>query len=244
MSLPFDHIFITSGEDIEGWHRMTGVRPTWLPWGTDSLTLGSGSGSRAWDLTRVGRQPPDWEDDTETMAAASMRNVRFRPRPSGLEKTGLNHTILSEAYASTKFMLAFSNRVNPMPYTHPTREYITGRWVDALGGGAVVAGCAPRGDCIDGLLWKGATLELESIDRQAGLEIISEALLRWTPDTARLNYAQALVRLDWRHRFQTIAACLGLTSDKLAADLVRLRYRLSEVLGGDDLAPSSYLTPS
>ena len=39
---------------------------------------------------------------------------------------------------------AFSNAVSPAPYTHPSREYLTGRWTDSLASGATTAGITPR----------------------------------------------------------------------------------------------------
>ena len=81
LSMPFDHLFVTRGEDIDDWHRAVGVRPTWLPWGADVLGLGSRVADRPWDLLRVGRQPPQWEDDDATAAAAAELSLRFHPRP-------------------------------------------------------------------------------------------------------------------------------------------------------------------
>lgn len=176
-SMPFDHVFITSGEDIDGWHRMCGTRPSWLPWGTDALDLGSGGSQRQWDLTRVGRQPAGWDDDDLTLAEAESHGIRFRGRPRELVTDPIsNQRLLMQAYAQTKFTLAFSNLANPTNYTHPTREYITGRWVDALAAGATVAGCTPRGSCIGGLLWPGATLAFGTTDRAAGLHVLAEAV--------------------------------------------------------------------
>ena len=42
--------------------------------------------------------------------------------------------------AQAKFTLSFSNLVSPDVQTHPKREYITGRWTDALSAGATVVG--------------------------------------------------------------------------------------------------------
>lgn len=226
MSMPFDHVFISSGEDIEAWHRKCGVRPSWLPWGTDALDLGSDTPLREWDLTRVGRQPAGWDDDDLSSSTAETHGIRFRGRPRQLVTDPIgNQSLLMQAYAETKFTLAFSNLANPTNYTHPTREYITGRWVDALAAGATVAGCPPRGSCIDSLLWPGATLDLGTTDRATGLNVLGEALSRWTPDAAQLNYTQALARLDWRHRFRTIADMLGEMPEALANDLRRLEAR-------------------
>src|SRR5450755_1740351 len=223
LSLPFDHIFITSGEDIDGWYRCLGIRPTWLPWGTDVLTLGSAKAGRTWDLTRVGRQPPDWDDDKITADCAGQLSIRFHPRPEEfLEDPLRNHASLMKLYADSKYLLAFSNLVNPTAYTHPTREYVTGRWEDALGCGAVVAGVSPRGESIDSLLWPGATLDLGGTDRTHGLDLISEALKNWDSNVPRLNYANSLRRLDWRQRFRVIASVFGVMPSRLETELQAL----------------------
>ena len=131
---PFDHIFVTSLEDVDLWKKITGVATTWLPWGTDALRLGQAGGPREWDLTRVGRQPPEWENDFDAASAAELLGIKYRGRPdsSGLS-TLQNQQMMMHSYGSTKFTLAFSNAVNRDPNNHPTREYLTGRWVDALG---------------------------------------------------------------------------------------------------------------
>lgn len=121
--------------------------------------------------------------------------------------------------ARAKFTLAFSNAVNPASYTHPTREYLTGRWTDSLAGGAIVAGVAPACGAAEALLWPGATLELETVDPAVGIERIAENVGRWTPRAASDNHREALRRLDWRWRFRELALSLGVQSDQLDAEL-------------------------
>ena len=224
MSMPFDHLFVTRGEDIDDWYRAVGLRPTWLPWGADVLGMGSRSAERPWDLLRVGRQPSEWENDGATAAAAAELSLRFHPRPSMLSSGPLaNQASLMKAYGASKFILAFSNLSHSVQYTHPTRDYITGRWVDALAAGACVAGSVPRGAMVDSLLWPEATLELGTTKRYEGLRLIADAVARWTPALARANHAKALQRLDWRHRFAVIADIFGLAPIGLAAELKMLR---------------------
>lgn len=227
-SQPFDDIFITSLEDAPAWETALGVRPTWLPWGSDVLGMGTDGGQRSWDLTRVGRQPPEWENDPSNELAARKVGVRFHPRPSFVSSSSLaNHEELMRAYGQTKFLLAFSNTVNPTNYTHPTRDYLTGRWVDALGAGAVVAGIRPRGEGVDRLLWPGATLEFPTTGRDQGLAAVSQALAAWSTDVARRNHAFALSRLDWRWRLLAIAEAAGEAPAQLAHEIERLRERVS-----------------
>jgi hypothetical protein len=135
------------------------------------------------------------------------------------------------AYRASKFTLAFSNAVNRDPNNHPTREYLTGRWVDALGSGSIVAGVAPRGPNTDELLWDGATLELGSVRRSEGLQVVAAALRRWTPDIAATNYQKALGRLDWRWRFKALAEVCEIRSAPLTLELQLLEERIAGLTG-------------
>jgi hypothetical protein len=231
-SRSFDHFFITSFEDIPHWQRITGVPTTWLPWGTDALDLGSGAAERAWDILRLGRQPQDWGDDPSNMAAARSLNLSYQGRIPGDTLTALeNQKLVMRMYGSAKYLIAFSNAVNPGNQTHPTRQYLTGRWVDALAGGAVVAGIAPKGTDADSLLWEGATLDLGTVHRQPGLEIIADAVRSWTPATAMRNHSMALKNLDWRWRLRTIADTLSAETPTLRGEMGRLSARI-ETLDG------------
>jgi hypothetical protein len=231
---PFDHIFVTSLEDVDRWREITGVDTTWLPWGTDALRLGHGGAKRHWDLMRVGRQPPEWEHDLEAASAGQSLGIRYRGRPDSTGLSSLqNQKLMMNAYGDTKFTLAFSNAVNRDPNNHPTREYLTGRWVDALGCGSIVAGIAPRGPNTDGLLWAGATLELGSVRRSEGMQVVGAALRQWTPDIAAANYRMALRRLDWRWRFKTLAEVYGIHSVPLTLELQLLEERIGGLATGE-----------
>jgi hypothetical protein len=225
---PFDHFFVTSLEDVDRWRGITGVPTTWLPWGTDALRLGQGGATRDWDLMRVGRQPSEWDDDLDAALAAEALGIRYRGRPDSNGLTSLeNQKLMMNAYGATKFTLAFSNAVNRDPNNHPTREYLTGRWVDSLGCGSIVAGVAPRGSNTDGLLWTGATLELGSVRRSEGLKVVAAALRQWTPELAASNYYMALRRLDWRWRFKALAEICGIRSARLTMELQLLEERIA-----------------
>jgi hypothetical protein len=227
---PFDHIFVTTLEDVDQWRAIGGVATTWLPWGTDALRLGHGGGHRDWDLMRVGRQPPEWEDDSQAALAAESLGIRYRGRPdsSGLNSVQ-NQQLMMSAYGATKFNLAFSNAVNCDPNNHPTREYLTGRWVDALACGSTVAGVAPRSASADELLWSGATLELRGVRRNEGLQVVASALKQWTPEMAATNYRMALSRLDWRWRFKAIADFYGIHSAHLTREIQLLEGRIAQL---------------
>jgi hypothetical protein len=227
---PFDHIFVTTLEDVDRWKSISGGATTWLPWGTDALRLGQMRAHRDWDLTRVGRQPPEWEDDLCARLDAESLGIRYRGRPGSSGLSSLqNQKLMMNVYGDTKFILAFSNAVNCDPNNHPTREYLTGRWVDALGGGAVVAGVAPRSPSVDGLLWPGATLELGDVRRHEGLQVVASALRQWTPDMAATNYRMALSRLDWRWRFKALAEVCGIRSATLTLELQLLEERIAQL---------------
>jgi hypothetical protein len=227
LAKPFDQLLVTSIEDVALWKSLTGVPTSWLPWGADVLGCGRMTAERAWDITRVGRQPPEWADDLASAKAAASLGIKFRGRPGGQGLTTLeNHRFLADAYGDSKYILAFSNSVNPEKYTHPTRQYLTGRWVDSLACGATVAGIRPRSDTAQELLWPGATLEFPSIDRHAGLEILADALGSWHPGIAANHYLMALQKLDWRWRFNMLATLFRISPGALANELALLRKQI------------------
>jgi hypothetical protein len=193
------------------------------------LKLGSGAPDREWDITRLGRQPPEWDDDISNALAARSLGISYRGRVPGDGLTALqNQELVMRLYGNSKYLLAFSNAANPALYTHPTRQYLTGRWVDALACGAVVAGIAPRSPDVDELLWQGATLELGSVRRQEGLEIIASALKLWTPKSAMRNNVMALKKLDWRWRLKTLADIFAAETTTLRTELELLTTLIEE----------------
>jgi hypothetical protein len=125
--------------------------------------------------------------------------------------------------SKTKFALAFSNRANPTIQTHPRREYITGRWTDALASGATVAGIPPRSESLQSLLWPEALLDMGTVDQAEGLKVIAAAAREWIPERAHLNYRRSLETFDWRWRFKMLAEALDIHSSKLDAELARLQ---------------------
>jgi hypothetical protein len=222
-SRPFDHLFVTSLADMDAWKRITGSPVTWVPWGSDVLGLGCGEHDREWDLTRVGRQPKEWDDDAACASAASEYGITYRGRPPSEGMTVLENQLnMMRVYSSSKYILAFSNLVNREAYTHPTCDYITGRWVDALACGAVVAGVPPRAEGTSELLWPGATLDFGSVRLREGMATLASALAGWTPAVSVRNHTAALRKLDWRWRFRTIAEAMGITPEPLYRELALL----------------------
>ena len=111
------------------------------------LDLGSSAACRPVDLLRVGRQPDAWDDDQRSDAACRLAGLRFAGRPpffpENFKDSSAGHRDLCARYARAKFVLAHSNIVAPASYTHPSKEYISARWTDALAAGSVVAGIPP-----------------------------------------------------------------------------------------------------
>jgi hypothetical protein len=186
------------------------------------LRLGSPNDARPVDLQRLGRQPEGWEDDEEMRRACEAAGLRFAGRPAMHTDATENQSALMHHLAKAKFTLAFSNAVSPAPYTHPTSEYLTGRWTDSLASGAVVAGIAPKAAATRELLWPGATLELRTTDPLEGIEQIVAAVANWNPTVARDNYRRSLQALDWRWRFRKLAAALEVEPEPLASELEML----------------------
>lgn len=223
----FDRLFVTDEELVEVWQAETGVPTSWLPWGSDVLRLGSGAAERPVDLQRLGRQPPEWDDDDATRLACERAGLRFEGRPSVHEDASDNQRVVMESLAQAKFVLAFSNAESGADYTHPTREYVTGRWTDSVACGATVAGIAPRVAAAEHLLPAGTILELDDTGLDSGLERIAAAVAEWSPERAEANHRFALERLDWRWRFHELAEALGLQSARLDAEMAALQASAS-----------------
>ena len=215
----FDQLFVADKEAVGEWAAATGLPVSWLPWGSDVLRLGSAEGDRPVDVQRLGRQPAGWEDDDETRRACEAAGLRFGGRPPMHDDASANERALMGALSQAKFVLAFSNAVSPAPYTHPSREYLTGRWTDSLASGATTAGITPRCAATEELLWPGASLELPHDDLAEGVERLAAAVSGWDPEVALANHRNALERLDWRWRFRDLAAALGLEPGRLDAEL-------------------------
>jgi hypothetical protein len=222
MARVFDHLFVTEQEDLNTWGNMLHAPVEWLPWGSDVLGLGSANPKRRLDLIRTGRQPSEWEDDSSSALACRSRQLSFQGRPPFIDDATENERSLMGFLSDSKFSLSFSNLVSPSAQTHPIREYVTGRWTDALAAGAVVAGVPPCSESVRSLLWPEALLDLGTVNRSEGLDVIARAVEEWTPDLARLNYLRSLERLDWRWRFKRIADTLGISPRPLGKELTDL----------------------
>ena len=125
----------------------------------------------------------------------------------------MNQQNVRSALLRTKFVLAFSNLVSPADYTHPTRDYVTGRWTDALGAGAIVAGVAPN--AANQTLGPGRTIEIDPEDLSHGIKQIHEAIDHWSPLVPEQTHVHARTTLDWRWRIAEIARTLDITAPHL-----------------------------
>lgn len=228
----FDLVIYMQKYEAAFYEQLAPGRTLFLGWGADVLDLGSSGTDRPIDLLRVGRQPEAWDDDQRSDAACRSAGLKFAGRPPFLPEDfndlSAGHRDLCARYAEAKFVLAHSNIAAPASYTHPTKEYITARWTDALAAGAVVAGVPPLTDtsCED-LLWDGATLVFDRIDLAHNVEAVHEAVKSWNPASAIRNRREALKRLDWRWRLKALADWLDIATPELDRELGILRAAIS-----------------
>jgi hypothetical protein len=229
----FDHIFITTEEDLPAWKRLVKSPMSCLPLGSDVLRFGSGQVDRPVDLLRMGRQPDEWKSDEETGRDCREIGLEFQGGTPYIDDATEGQRVLMEVYGRSKLLLASSNMASATHYTHPTRDYLTTRWFDAVASGTSVVGITPKAKVVDQLFWPGALLELGTTNRAEGLKRIAELVKSWRPEQATENHRQALLRLDWRWRFAAIARELGESPEALDAE-IRL---LKQAAGCADLTP-------
>lgn len=213
----FDHIAITDPALVAEWADRTGAAVHLLRWGTDTLAVGEVSSHRPVDLVRIGRQPSAWDDDQRTISSARDLGLVVEGRPPLRTDARQNQKHVRNALGRAKFALAFTNLVSPAPYTHPTREYLTGRWTDALGAGATVAGVAPAAAATT--LWPAATVILDPTDLEVGLGQLRRHVDAWTSEIPAAHHRTAREHLDWRLRLKSIAELLDLEAPVLETEL-------------------------
>lgn len=226
----FDHVFVTDAQDVPEWLAAGVPSVSVLPWGTDAWGMhASERGStRKLDLLRVGREAPPWEDEDRVARAGEDHGLTFHGRPPFGSSSAEGSEILHRYLSRSRSVLAFSNSVSQANYTHKHREYLTARWTDSLAHGCLVVGRRPRSTSADELLWPEATLDLDPTDVEAGMVVLADALRRWTPEDAERRSLRALAHLDWRLRFRTLFADLGLDSPALDRDLAAMAAHLKD----------------
>lgn len=218
----FDHIFIFDGDLQDEWRSRTRAEVSWLPWGTDCLAVDADAiaRDRTVDVLRVGRQPEAYGSDEATIAAAAHCGLRAQGGPPFADSRDKDQESLRHYLVRARSLLAFSTRHDNSTYTHPTREYLTARWTDALGAGTLVAGSLPGCMASNELLWPSATIDLDPTDLDAGMRTLAAALADWTPDVALEQHRHARARLDWRHRLVTLCERLDLSAPACLEDEV------------------------
>lgn len=220
----FDRVWITEPENIDAWRSRVGGEVEHLPVGADVLgNVFDVDAPRPVDVLRVGRMPEGWDDDAEVARVFAEHGLRFAGRPPMEKEYDEGMRVLWEAERRAKFVLAFTNLVSPAPYTHPTSEYVTPRWADAISSGATTVGVLPR-TATARSLWPAASLDVP-LELGQGVVAIAEAAARWTPQVACNNRANALRVLDWRHRFKIIQQALGARWEALDQEVAELDTR-------------------
>lgn len=214
---PYDQLFITDLDLVEHWQSVVRAPVTGLPWGAD--VLGARQAPRIVDLQRMGRQPEAWDDDTANAGQAEQRGLRYAGRPAFGGSPAEEYDSVRQSLAQTRAVLAFSNRVAPGSYTHPTRDYLTGRWTDALAHGCVVAGQTPQSRAAVDLIPAEAVIDLPTDDVAQGMELIAARLQEAPDDLADQIRRTAARTLDWRHRIQVVAERLGVHTETLSRAL-------------------------
>lgn len=217
----FDVLFITDAELVPLYEELTGVPTRWLPWGTDTQAAPSASGPRTTDVLRVGRQPCRWEDDDESRSRFAASGVVFGGRPLFGASDADSRRFLLHAMTRAKMVMAWGNASAPAPYTHPTREYISGRWTDAIACGAQVLGIPPACAALD-LLPREALVIPNSDSETDVVGAARTASREWTPETAARLRAHAVKHLDWRHRFHDVRRVLDVKAPRLDVALAAL----------------------
>ncbi|GAA2557599.1 hypothetical protein GCM10009861_16990 [Neomicrococcus aestuarii] len=226
-----DWIWVTDSNDVADWQKFFGSRVGVLPWGADTKAITSDYPlcSKNIDLLRIGRQPIAYEDDELTQADASKLGVLFAGRPSFGSNEDESNQNLHSALSESKSVLAFSNIYDTTTYTHPTKEYVTGRWMDSLAHGAAVAGVLPNTETARSLVPPIGRIPLDPRDRGNGLRSVREWVQDWQVETSIEIRKFAIENLDWRHRLSAVDRHFGLHSDRLANEVLELE-RISENL--------------
>ncbi len=221
-----DKLYITSKNDVEFYQIKTGIPTQSLMWGSDVLGLGTNTSERDFDLLRVGRQPDFWNEDAISAKRLAERKLIFHGRPKCSNDLVGYQNLCRQYYGATKYVLAHSNFADTSKYTHPTKEYITGRWTDALACGAVIIGQQPLSDpAFSELMWEGATVNICNSELD-NLDSYLNELKLWTPKIAKINHVNALKTLDWRWRIFEIAKYFDLDKKSMMDEINDLRQTI------------------
>ena len=137
-----DRVWVTDAELVDHYAETMRVPCGWAPWGSDALDW-PGSAARDVDVLRLGRQPLAWDDDKANRHDLGAHGLTYQGRFPGADDGLVSQALVVEQVARAKVVLASSNLASPAGYTHPTRDYLTARFTDAVSGGAMIAGQFP-----------------------------------------------------------------------------------------------------
>lgn len=213
----FDHLFITSGNDISIYQEKTNIKTSFLGYGSDVYRLGAPNRDRKVDVLRVGRQPNRFDNDEVNENQLKSFNLTYQGRPD-FDASYID--LLNKYYLQAKYVLAHSNLADESNHTHTDKEYITTRWTDALACGCTIVGQQPKSDyAYQQYIWPEAVIDIDSSDKCVdGSDLIGN-VKKWSPEIAEFNYMMALKRLDWRWRFKELSDFFCINCEKLNDEL-------------------------
>ncbi|GAB3578085.1 hypothetical protein [Calidifontibacter terrae] len=226
-----DHVWVTDGELVDHYSNAMGLDARWLPWGTDALLATSNEvGPKPIDVFRLGRQPAAWDDDELNAASLAGAGISYQGRfplaPDGAQ----NQRLVIDHLLRSKVVLASSSLASPADYAHPSRDYISARFTDAVACGTRIAGQRPRCQAAD-LIPDAAWIELPAARDEALAQLRSAVSDHTNQRVIDLQIA-ALDRLDWRHRLRAISDTLGSPTAILAQEMDQLTMRVGALRQG------------
>lgn len=218
-----DHLWITDAELLDRYADATTAECGWLPWGTDALAaLPRPAAERDIDVLRLGRQPQAWDDDQTTRTTLTAHGIRFQGRFPQLDDGLANQGAVHDYLGRSRVVLASGNLASPTHYGHPSRDYLSARFTDAVAAGTLIAGARPAYSASD-LIPDEAWIDIDVTSRTPGISAIMDAVRGYTDRTTAVLRSAAFDRLDWRHRLEQISRDLDAPSPTLDQELYDLR---------------------
>jgi len=223
----FDHLFITSGNDVSFYQSKTNISTSFLGWGSDVLRLGGDNRDREIDVLRVGRQPRRFDSDQVNEYKFKLLGLTYQGRP---DSTISYIDLVNKYFLQAKYVLAHSNLADESKYTHPNKEYITARWTDALACGCTIIGQQPKSDyAYQKYFWPESVIDIDSSDNCTDGSHFTDVLKNWSPKTAKKNYMMALKYFDWRWRFKELSDYFCINCQKLDNELRDIKTLISSL---------------
>lgn len=218
-----DQLWITDKELLGHYRDTTGTRCEWLPWGTDVLAaVRSAHPPRSVDVLRLGRQPALWDDDAANASALAEHGLTYQGRFELADDGEDNQAAVRHQLDRAKVVLASGSLASRSDYSHPTRDYISARFTDAVASGTRIAGSRPQCAAAD-LIPDEAWIDLELVDRGSDAARIADAVAQHDEARADRLRRAALIGLDWRHRLHAVARRLDTDTGLLQRELDEVR---------------------